>query len=150
MSFLFDVVVDFVSDMFVSKPTQRERRMRKLTACAEPIPVSQLPALTYDDGSVGALQPGSIAWAKLPGIEPVLVLAHTAEDACVARLVEVATPGAVKLSHAARWELLKNRNAVDLNSLYTLPMSQLYSEGKRIRRSDFGRVVTALGQREDG
>ncbi|WP_143027331.1 hypothetical protein [Bowdeniella nasicola] len=75
MSFLVDLALDLVGDAFISKPSQRKRRMRKLKACATDVTRGDLPALKPETPATGAIQPGSIAWAKLPTIEPVVVLA---------------------------------------------------------------------------
>lgn len=144
MSFLVDLALDLVGDAFISKPSQRKRRMRKLKACATDIARGDLPALNPETPATGAIQPGSIAWAKLPTIEPVVVLAIADQTAYIAALVDPATPGAVRLEHLAKFDVLKNRNAVDISHLKKLPADQLYSEGKQLRRSDFQLVAAAL------
>ncbi|WP_250505838.1 hypothetical protein [Bowdeniella massiliensis] len=143
MSFLVDLALDLVGDAFISKPSQRKRRMRKLKACAADVARGDLPALNPETPATGAIQPGSIAWAKLPAIKPVVVLAIAGQT--VAALVDPATPGAIRLEHLAQFDVLKNRNAVDIPHLKKLPADQLYSEGKQLRRSDFQLVAAALG-----
>ena len=145
MSFLVDLALDLVGDALISKPSQRKLRMRELKACATDVARGDLPELNPETPATGAIQPGSIAWAKLPAIEPVVVLAIADQTAYIAALVDSATPGAIRLEHLAQFDVLKNRNAVDISHLKKLPADQLYSEGKQLRRSDFQLVAAALG-----